>query len=534
MKPESATTFEEIEKQRVRLQAKLDEQKTQSERNRLGQFSTPPNLADEILRYALSLVTSRKVRFLDPAFGTGAFYSALCRMFPKNRIEEALGIEIDAEYGRVASQLWKGSDLQLRLEDFITATSEPRFNLVICNPPYVRHHHLGNGDKQRLRMRTTQASGIKLSGLAGLYCHFICMCHAWMAQDAIAGWLVPSQFMDVNYGRGLREYLLRKVTLLHIHRFNANEVQFADALVSSAVLWFRNSPPPKDHRVRFSFGGTLLEPQITKMVSAEALAHEHKWTRFPVANVRPRSTEHKLADLFHIKRGLATGDNGYFILSEAELEQRDLPMEAFRPILPGPRYLLEDEVSALVDGTPQIERRLFLLDTRLPESDIRKSWPKLYEYLKEGEKKGLHSRYLCSHRTPWYAQENRPAAPIVCTYLGRGDKKNGRPFRFILNHSKATVANVYLAMYPTPFLSQLLKCDSSLLRRIWTALNAIPAEQLLAEGRLYGGGLHKLEPGELAQLDASSIFSELTLTQATAAGQQLRIFEGDAADIQLT
>lgn len=34
----------------------------------------------------------------------------------------------------------------------------------------------------------------------------------------------------------------------------------------------------------------------------------------------------------------------------------------------------------------------------------------------------------------------RPPAPFVYTYLGRSDKKSGRPFRFILNNSKATAA----------------------------------------------------------------------------------------------
>jgi hypothetical protein len=280
--------------------------------------------------------------------------------------------------------------------------------------------------------------------------------------------------------------------------------------------------------VKFTFGGTLLQPKKIKMVPAQALAKEHKWTRFPLANVRAHSTQQRLSDFFYIKRGLATGDNSYFILSEVDIEKRRLPIEAFTPILPSPRYLFEDEVCARADGTPQIERRLFLLNTRLPENEIEKKWPTLYEYLEQGKERDLHSRYLCCHRNPWYAQENRPAPPLICTYIGRGDKKNGRPFRFILNHSKATVANVYLAMYPTPFLARLLECDSSLLRRIWTALNAIPAAQLLGEGRLYGGGLHKLEPKELAQVDASSIFSMIQIPKATAVGQQLGMF--DAGD----
>ena len=112
---------------------------------------------------------------------------------------------------------------------------------------------------------------------------------------------------------------------------------------------------------------------------------------------------------------------------------------------------------------------------------------------------------MCSHRALWYAQENRPAAPIVCTYLGRGDAKSGRPFRFILNRSQATVANVYLAMYPTPVLANALNRDPGLIRRAWEALNRITPEQLLGEGRVYGGGLHKLEPKELANVPVAEL-----------------------------
>ena len=55
-----------------------------------------------------------------------------------------------------------------------------------------------------------------------------------------------------------------------------------------------------------------------------------------------------------------------------------------------------------------IGRRLFLIDTRLTESEIRARFPKLWAYLEKGEEQGLPARYLCSHRFPWYSQENRP------------------------------------------------------------------------------------------------------------------------------
>ena len=63
---------------------------------------------------------------------------------------------------------------------------------------------------------------------------------------------------EPNYDRALKEYLLRHVTLLQIHRFDPNDVQFKGALVSSAVVSFRKAKPPANHQVRFSFGGSGL------------------------------------------------------------------------------------------------------------------------------------------------------------------------------------------------------------------------------------------------------------------------------------
>jgi hypothetical protein len=345
-----------------------------------------------------------------------------------------------------------------------------------------------------------------------------------MAEGGIAGWLIPSEFMDVNYGQAVKRYLLDRVTLLHIHRFNPNDVQFADALVSSAVVWFKKDAPPADHEVKFTFGGTLFTPNLSRLVSARALACEPKWTRFPAADVRSQEGVPTLSDFFQIKRGLATGDNSYFILAEEEIAARGLPREVFTPILPSPRYLRQDEVRPRKDGSPDVERRLFLLDTKLSEEDVRKRFPSLHAYLEEGKARGLPERYLCKHRSLWYSQEDRPPAPIVCTYLGRGDAKSGKPFRFILNGSRATVANVYLALYPTPLLARELARDPDLLRKVWSALNELSPSALLGEGRVYGGGLHKLEPRELSNVPATFIQDLLPESSVPKKTRQLGLF----------
>lgn len=76
-----------LEKRRLALQEALDAGKSQAERNRMGQFATPTALAADILRHAAVQLGKRgKIRFIDPAIGTGSFYSALLDVFPKDCI----------------------------------------------------------------------------------------------------------------------------------------------------------------------------------------------------------------------------------------------------------------------------------------------------------------------------------------------------------------------------------------------------------------------------------------------------------------
>lgn len=506
------TVVDPIEPRRLELQNLLDSAKTQAERNRLGQFATPAALAADILAYGKSLLPhAMKVRFLDPAFGTGSFYSALLKSFAHSRIAQAAGYEIDPGYGLGAMKLWADTSLRLTIGDF-TRAKAPRSDgekasLVICNPPYVRHHHLSRGEKERLQRITQERVNVRLSALAGLYCYFICLSHEWMAENGLALWLVPTEFMDVNYGADVKRYLLDRVTLLRIHRFDPTEVQFGDALVSSSVVAFKKAAPPAHHAFDFSYGGTLRKPNVTKRVSADALRRAAKWTRVPTTptSTEPERKQFRLSDFFQIKRGLATGANEFFILTARQISENELPTEFLKPILPTPRHLPVDEIEADSIGNPILDHPLFLFACDLPEDHVEREHPALWKYLQTGIAKGVNKRYLCRHRSPWYSQENRPPPPFLCTYMGRRGVRGGKPFRFILNRSRATAPNVYLLLYPKLSLETVLKARPEHARAVWRALNDIPGETLVDEGRVYGGGLHKMEPRELANAPADSI-----------------------------
>ncbi len=526
----TALDIETLEIQRLALQIELDRSKAIEDRKRMGQFATPTALAREILAHGIRLLPDiQPIRFFDPGIGTASFYSALRAAVPEERIESAQGYEIDPHYGEPAKALWQDTPLDIHLSDFTRATPKGRkANLLICNPPYVRHHHLDGSQKSALQRRTEEACGVKISGLAGFYCYFIGLAHPFMAKDGIAGWLVPSEFMGGNYGRMLKHYLLKKVTLLQIHRYDPEDVQFDDALVSSAVVWIKNSPPPEDHAVIFSYGGTLTKPVLSREVVATDLDCEPKWARYPQAHKASRRDGISLGDLFDIKRGVATGDNKFFILDRNQIEEHDLPMECFSPVLPGSRYLPEDEIKADDEGLPLIDKQLFLLDARLPEDVISQKFPALATYLATGKKgeKAVADRYLCRFRKPWYKQEKRPAAPIICTYMGR-NRAGSKPFRFILNHSSATACNTYLLLYPKPFLARAVEKHPAIMRSAWKFLNEIAPKELLEHGRFYGGGLHKLEPKELRGFPAKDLVA--CLPEIGLLPRQADLLEGAVA-----
>ena len=74
--------------------------------------------------------------------------------------------------------------------------------------------------------------------------------------------------------------------------------------------------------------------------------------------------------------------------------------------------------------------------------------------------------------------------------------------RFIRNKSQATAPNVYLLLYPRREAAGC--CSEEAVDRLFDALNQITAG-LARSGRVYGGGLHKMEPKELANLPAGEI-----------------------------
>lgn len=507
--PQNSTDIEIIEQKRLYLLYEFESRVSQRDRNEKGQFATPFDLAKSIVSTSLSFaanIVSENMRILDPAVGSGVFFSAAFSCGRQWINTECIGFDIDEKVTAMSKKIWNGINSVRIIRGDFTAENPEGFDIILCNPPYSRHHHIDREEKHRLCCQVRQHAGVELSGLAGLHCYFLILSSRWLNSTGVAAFLVPSEILDVNYGKEVRSFLLDNVNVLRIHRFEASDVQFDDALVTSMVIWFKKGVSRET--ILFTSGPVLESPRRSLSVSVDILKKATKWGPIfasrsipPSVPVSGTTSSGVLGDYFFCKRGIATGCNKFFILSYEQVAHLQIPSSFIVPLLPPPRNLHISIIRSDEDGQPILPKnqKLFLLSCSMEKECLQTSHPLLWEYVNQGEFNGVSRGYLCSRKIPWYKQEVRDPAPIVCTYMGRS-KGESIAFKFIANYSRAVVTNCYLMLYPTERFLALVKDNLSWRELIATSLGELTQDVFSSVNRSYGGGLQKMEPQEILQL----------------------------------
>ncbi len=460
-----------------------------NDRNAHGQFATPNELAKAIVRETVALLEGfEKPDVLEPACGSGSFISAVLSAVPNAQV---FGVERDSDYFDAAKKCF-GHNTKLLCTDYLSWESCQKFDLIITNPPYVRHHLIDRNLKNSFR-NTCKVKGIAFSGLSDLYCYFLIKAMDDLRDGGIACWLIPEEFLSVKYGIAVKNHLLNSYSIPRIHCFASEDTKFEDALVSSCVVWVKKEKSEIDAPTRFTFGPDIEHPMACRFSTKSELLARNKW-----GVQQNERGEMQFKELFRIKRGIATGANDFFILDRKKAAELGLPTLFLTPILPSARYVKVNRITGDQDRNPTNIDFQYLLDCSENEIDVMNNYPHLWAYLQTG----MHLKdesYICKHRKVWYWQDKRNPPLFFLTYMGRGGKDTA-PFRFILNESNAIANNSFLLLYPTDVLAQKLEAGELTVDTLLQSLNSIAPEVLVSGGRQYGGGLKKIEPKELGEI----------------------------------
>jgi len=483
----------------------------------MGQFSTPFALASQMAEYALSLFTETSdiLKILEPACGSGVFLSALIKQRPN--AFSFIGVEIDKAYADVCQKLFQEKDVAVIVEDYFLFLRRQewhnKFDLILTNPPYVRHHHINSLTKVELQAEVNSRLNIHVSGLSGLYIYYLLLADALLNDGAVGSWLVPSEFLYTNYGKALREYLSRHVTLIRIHIYRSDDVQFEDALVSSCVVTYRKMKPRHSDYFNVTTG-SYSSPELLCRRACTLCDPSEKWAFLEEEFVQADGGI-LLGDLFQVTRGIATGNNDFFILSPEDVASRKIEQETLLPLIPSPRYVKDPIIHADATGFPCVEKAGYLLSISAPPEEAECKYPMAFQYLNEGLVTGVHEGSLCKGRKVWYYQERRTPPLYVASYMGRVANDRGTAIHFHLNRSKGIVTNGFICLYPKPFLMKLIRDDDARQVELLEALNAITPESFRRGGRNYGGGLQKVEPNELRNICLTHIPKWLVVSTVT-------------------
>jgi hypothetical protein len=226
------------------------------------------------------------------------------------------------------------------------------------------------------------------------------------------------------------------------------------------------------------------------------LLPERDWTNY----LNPESVEElpeltPFHELANIKRGIATGDNDFFCLSDSEVEERGISEEYRVKLIRRTNGLAYDLRDGDWEEWREAGDEVWLLychdeeDELIARADIDD--PAVEEYLDHGEERGANKGYLVEKRNPWYRVEKRNPPPILVTYMSQSG------FRFIRNQAEVvSLNNLHNISFPED-----TEYEPEEVNALLAYLNSDIVNKIVQRsGREYGGGLHKIEPGELEHI----------------------------------
>lgn len=447
---------------------------------KLGQFFTPYEIADFMCRWALVA----KGRVLDPAVGNAIFLKTVSKLSQEKR--ELVGYEIDP---KIVEYFDVGNVGDIRLENYLTATWDDFYDCILCNPPYNRFQSIN--DRDQIYAWFAENGFDSISRYTNQYILFLIKAMHQLNDGGRLAFIIPSEFLNSKYGKTIKNILVQNRYLKAVINFQNDKDIFFNSLTTCCIVLVEKS----QHAGKVEFVNLLNKNEIelldplanevctaSNLVSYEELEKQDKWLAIlKNEDVVEYNNTVECKTFFKASRGIATGDNDYFLFSINKALQYSIGKEHLRPCVcksaDAKRLFFEsrDYEQVLESG-----RNAYVLDV-----DETKMDENILDYLAQGETLGVNKKYLPSHRTPWYKAENGKIAPIWVVSAGRGEVKIVR--------NLAQLSNL------TTFHGIIVKEEYLDLTDVIFSYLVTPIGQTILKQnkKELGGGLDKFQPNDI-------------------------------------
>jgi adenine-specific DNA-methyltransferase len=464
-----------------------------------GGYYTQADVADFLTRWVLQ---ARPRRILEPACGDGAFFEALVRLGAAG-VESVVGCEIvaeEAEKARARGRDLLGTTVEVFAEDFLQwaltrLRGEVSFDAVLGNPPFIRYQYLNNQYQARAE-QLFHRFDLSFTKHTNAWVPFVVSSLALLRPGGRLAMVVPSELLHILHARALRSFLiaqcsrilvldpediwfaktLQGVVLLLAEKRNGSRGEAKVALVPVKDRTALARPAEEYFRRADFFPASLLNGKwMLGLLTREERTLLERLAHHPGI--------HLFGELASVDVGIVTGANDFFLVSQAVVSQHGLgpwahPMFGRGVHVHGVIYDKKCHRANRERGVPVH----FLWFGDRPLSAMPDS---VRRYIANGEQQGLHRRYKCRIRKPWYKVPSVYAAPVAL-------HKRAHHFpRLILNTARAFTTDTAYRIVPRQ------RHATGLVRGFVNSLTALSAE---LEGRHYGGGVLELVPSEIERV----------------------------------
>ncbi|MFP5982376.1 class I SAM-dependent DNA methyltransferase [Helicobacter pylori] len=114
------------------------------------------------------------------------------------------------------------------------------FDCIIGNPPYIRQEHIK--DLKPLLQKQYQDF---YNSTADIYTYFFALAFHLLKEKGFSAFITSNKYARAKYGAKLREWLLKKTTIVSYMELNALKV-FESAAVDTSIMNFIKQTPPKE------------------------------------------------------------------------------------------------------------------------------------------------------------------------------------------------------------------------------------------------------------------------------------------------